>query len=121
MRSGNSERFSEARGVTKRPPKTPGELFLARQRVDVTTRRGRLMLKVLNDFTADQSKRAGKQIAAGLRRARAEGKPTGRPPVSAQVEQAIRDKRAEGMGMVKIARELGVGTSTVQRVVADSK
>ena len=79
------------------------------------------MLKVLDDFTADQSKRAGKQIAAGLRRARAEGKPTGRPPVSGEVEQAIKAKRAEGLGMVKIARALGVGTSTVQRVVADSE
>ena len=79
------------------------------------------MLKVLNDFTADQSKRAGQQIAAGLKRARAEGRPTGRPMVSEKVEKAIRDKRAEGMGMVRIARGLGVGTSTVQRVVAESE
>ena len=34
-----------------------------------------------------------------------------------EVEQAIRDARAEGKGMLKIARELGVGTATVQRVL----
>ena len=75
------------------------------------------MLKVLDDFTADQSERAGQRIAAGLRQARAEGKKTGRPMVSAEVEQAILAERAKGLGMVKIARSLGVGTSTVQRVI----
>ena len=47
-----------------------------------------------------------------------QGKKLGRPKISAKVEQAIRDARAEGMGMIKIAREVGVGTGTVQRVLA---
>ena len=50
-------------------------------------------------------------------RARAQGKRLGRPPVPPEVEQAIRDARAEGKGMLKIGRELGVGTATVQRVL----
>ena len=60
------------------------------------------------------------RINAGLQRARAQGKKLGRPKVSAKVEQAIRDARGEGMGMMKIARELGVGTGTVQRVLAEN-
>ena len=57
------------------------------------------------------------RLKAGLARARAQGKRLGRPPVPPEVEQAIRDARAEGKGMLKIARELGVGTATVQRVL----
>lgn len=42
----------------------------------------------------------------------------GRPPVDASVERAIRKARDKGKGIKKIARELGVGVGTVQRVVA---
>ncbi len=55
------------------------------------------------------------RVNAGLERARAEGKKLGRPRVSAEVEQAIRGARAQGKGMLKIAREIGVGTGTVGR------
>jgi hypothetical protein len=34
------------------------------------------------------------------------------------VEARIRELRAEGMGILKIGRTLGVGTSVVQRVLA---
>jgi len=56
------------------------------------------------------------RVKAGLARARAQGKRIGRPKVSAQIERAIRQRRAKGLGLVKIARELGVGVSVVQRV-----
>ncbi len=46
------------------------------------------------------------RIKAGLARARAQGKRLGRPPVPPEVEQAIRDARAEGKGMLKIAKGL---------------
>ena len=60
------------------------------------------------------------RIGAGLARAKANGKQLGRPRVDESVEQAIwealgkRDK-----GMRKIAREMGVGVSVVQRVKAE--
>ena len=34
-------------------------------------------------------------------------------------ERAIRAARAQGKGILKIAREVGVGTATVQRVLGD--
>ena len=58
------------------------------------------------------------RVKAGLARAKAQGKKLGRPKVSAKKEQAIRDARVEGKGILKIAREVGVGTGTVQRVLA---
>lgn len=35
-----------------------------------------------------------------------------------EIERAIRQKRAKGVGILKIARDLGIGTSVVQGVVA---
>ena len=61
------------------------------------------------------------RVNAGLGRARTEGKKLGCPRMSAEVEPAILEARAQGKGMPKIARELGVGTGAVQRVSAANR
>ena len=57
---------------------------------------------------------------AGLERAKANprkgAKAIGRPKVSAKVEEAIRAKLADGVGILKAAKALGVGVGTVQRI-----
>ena len=58
------------------------------------------------------------RVRAGLKRARAEGKTLGRPRVSAAVEVKVVALRKQGLGMRAIARELGIGNCTVQRIVA---
>ena len=58
------------------------------------------------------------RVQAGLRRARAQGKRLGRPKVSDKVEQAIRRELAKGRGIHTVAKAVGVGTGTVQRVRA---
>jgi DNA invertase Pin-like site-specific DNA recombinase len=42
----------------------------------------------------------------------------GRRPVEPTIEARIRELKAEGMGILKIGRIVGVGTSVVQRVIA---
>jgi DNA invertase Pin-like site-specific DNA recombinase len=61
------------------------------------------------------------RVSAGLTRAKAEGKQLGRPKVDGKIEEAIRKAlgRKDRPGILKIARELGVGTSTVQRIEAE--
>ena len=59
------------------------------------------------------------RIHAGLARARKQGKRLGRPKVSRKIEQAILAARAEGGGINRIATDLGVGSSTVRRVIAE--
>ena len=57
------------------------------------------------------------RIGAGLARAKANGKRLGRPKVDPEVEEAIRVALGKGdKGMRKIAREMGVGVSVVQRI-----
>jgi DNA invertase Pin-like site-specific DNA recombinase len=55
-----------------------------------------------------------------LARARQNGTKLGRRRVKPSVEATIRELRAKGDGILKIARTLGVGTSVVQRVVLDT-
>jgi DNA invertase Pin-like site-specific DNA recombinase len=59
------------------------------------------------------------RVQAGLRRARAQGKKLGRPRVPDKIEQTIRRELAKGRGIHAVARTLGVGTGTVQRVRAE--
>ena len=56
------------------------------------------------------------RVNAGLARAKAAGVVLGRPKVAGAVEAAIAARLATGEGILKVARTLGVGTSTVQRV-----
>ena len=60
------------------------------------------------------------RVNAGLARARQNGTKLGRRRVKPSVEATIRELRAKGDGILKIARTLGVGTSVVQRVVLDA-
>ncbi|MDZ7753840.1 MAG: recombinase family protein [Gammaproteobacteria bacterium] len=94
------------------------ELFLHQQGVDTTTPAGKAMFQMLGVFAEFERAMIQERVKAGLERARSQGKRLGRPQVQPQVEAAIRAARAEGKGMLRIARELGVGVSVVQRVVA---
>ena len=46
------------------------------------------------------------------------GTKLGRPKVSKECEAQILELRSKKMGMIKIGKKLGIGTSTVQRVIA---
>ena len=56
------------------------------------------------------------RVMAGLERAKAQGVTLGRPKVARKVENAIRTRLARGEGILKVAKGLGVGVSTVQRI-----
>ena len=58
------------------------------------------------------------RVNAGLARARERATVLGRRRTRSAVEDRIRDLRSEGMGILKIGRTLGIGTSVVQRVIA---
>ena len=58
------------------------------------------------------------RVNAALARARERGIRLGRRQVKASTEARIRELRAEGVGILKIGRVLGVGASVVQRVLS---
>ncbi len=94
------------------------DLYLHKQGVDTTTPGGKALFQMMGVFAEFERAMIQERISAGLQRAKAEGKKLGRPRISQETEQAIRKARAQGKGILKIAREVGVGTATVQRVIA---
>lgn len=97
------------------------DLYLHQQALDTSTPSGRAMFQMLGVFAEFERGMIRERVNAGLARARANGTKLGRRPVEAKVEARIRALKAEGMGIVRIGKMLGVGTSVVQRVTADMK
>ena len=56
------------------------------------------------------------RVNAGLKRTVAQGKQFGRPRIDAALEKRIQAQLRTGKGMLKVARECGVGSGTVQRI-----
>ena len=84
-------------------------------RISTPAHRQGQMVGVFAEFERAMSQ---ERVKAGLARARKEGKILGRPKVSAEIESKIADARKQGHRILKISRTLGVGVSTVQRVLA---
>jgi DNA invertase Pin-like site-specific DNA recombinase len=93
------------------------DLFLHRQGLDTSTTAGKAMFQMLGVFAEFERGIIRERINAGLARAKAKGMKLGRRPVKASIEARIRELKAEGMGILKIGRTIGVGTSVVQRVL----
>ena len=94
-------------------------LYLHQQNIDTSTPSGKAMFQMVGVFAEFERAMIQERVKAGLARARKEGKVLGRPRVSEATEADIQKFRKQGMGMLKIARELGIGTSVVQRVVKE--
>jgi DNA invertase Pin-like site-specific DNA recombinase len=93
-------------------------LYLHQQALDTSTPSGRAMFQMLGVFAEFERGMIRERVNAGLARAKAKGTKLGRRPVKASIEARIRELKADGMGILKIGRTVGVGTSVVQRVVA---
>lgn len=96
------------------------DLYLHQQGIDTTMPAGKAMFQMCGVFAEFEPAMLQERVRAGLERARASGKRLGRPRVPSAKEAAIRRARAEGKGIKRIDRELGVGVSVVQRVVQDA-
>jgi DNA invertase Pin-like site-specific DNA recombinase len=94
------------------------DLFLHQQGLDTSTTAGKAMFQMLGVFAEFERGIIRERVNAGLARAKAKGVRLGRRPVKPSVEARIRELRSDGMGILKVAKTLGIGTSVVQRVVA---
>jgi DNA invertase Pin-like site-specific DNA recombinase len=92
------------------------DLYLDQQGVDTTTPAGRALFGMSGVFAEFERSMLVERTRAGLDRARAQGKRLGRPAASEEVAGRVKALRAGGMGMDRIARELGIGKSVAQRI-----
>jgi DNA invertase Pin-like site-specific DNA recombinase len=92
-------------------------LISEQQGVDGTSPFGKAMMQMATVFAELERAMIRSRVLAGLDRVRAEGKKTlGRPPVGRKVEEAIRQQLGAGHGILKVAKIVGCGSGTVQRV-----
>jgi DNA invertase Pin-like site-specific DNA recombinase len=92
------------------------DLYLDQQAIDTTTPAGKLMFQVCGAFAEFERSMIRQRVNAGLKRAVAAGKTLGRPRIDPAIEKRIQTQLRAGKGILKVARELGVGSGTVQRV-----
>jgi DNA invertase Pin-like site-specific DNA recombinase len=101
------------------------DLFIHQQALDTTTPAGRAMFGMLGVFAEFERAMIQARVKAGMERARVSprkgAKAIGRPKLAKATEAAIRTRLAAGTGMLKVAAELGVGSSTVQRVAREMR
>jgi len=92
------------------------DLYLDQQSIDTTTPTGRLMFQICGAFAEFERSMIRQRISAGLSRAKAQGKRLGRPKVPNAVECRAQRHFAKGIGILKVAKTLGLGRGTVQRI-----
>jgi DNA invertase Pin-like site-specific DNA recombinase len=92
------------------------DLFLHQQGLDTSTTAGKAMFQMLGVFAEFERGIIRERVNAGLARAQANGTRLGRRRVEPAVEARILELKADGHGILKIGRKLGIGTSVVQRV-----
>jgi putative DNA-invertase from lambdoid prophage Rac len=76
-----------------------------------------LLVAIFSWVAAEERRRLIERTKCGLERARREGKQIGRPRARVDLNEA-RAHLAKGLSMPKTARKLGVGTSTLHRLLA---
>ena len=92
------------------------DLYLDQQAIDTTTPMGKLVFQLTGAFAEFERTMIRQRIKAGLKRAIAQGVKLGRPKIDSATERKVRKQLAKGLGILKVARSLGIGTGTVQRI-----
>jgi DNA invertase Pin-like site-specific DNA recombinase len=96
------------------------DLFLHQQGLDTSTPSGRAMFQMLGVFAEFERAMIRERVMAGLARARADGKQLGRRTVEQSHAKKVKPALglgSKGIGIRRIASEVGLGVGTVIRVV----
>jgi DNA invertase Pin-like site-specific DNA recombinase len=91
-------------------------LYSNQQAIDSTSPFGKAMIQMAVVFGELEREMIRSRVVAGLNRFREQGGRLGRPSVGRKVEEAIRQQLDAGHGILKVAKIVGVGSGTVQRV-----
>jgi DNA invertase Pin-like site-specific DNA recombinase len=92
------------------------DLYLDQQAIDTTTPMGKLVFQVTGAFAEFERSMIRQRVKAGLKRAVAQGTRLGRPKVDVALERKAQKQLQKGVGILKVAKTLGLGTGTVQRI-----
>lgn len=98
------------------------DLYLHQQGINTGTPAGKALFQMCGVFAEFERAMIRERVVSGIARSKVSGtksgRPHGRPASIENPEPLVRQLRAEGKGMLKIAKELKIGVSTVQRILA---
>jgi DNA invertase Pin-like site-specific DNA recombinase len=77
---------------------------------------GKLVFQVGGAFAEFERSMIRQRIKAGLKRAVAQGTRLGKPKVDVALERKAQKRLKKGVGILKVAKTLGLGAGTVQRI-----
>lgn len=86
--------------------------------LDLTTSAGRAMAGMLAVFAEFEREIMRERVKAGIAQAKAEGRQIGRPQTAAKKEKEVRRLFAQGLSKSEIARRVGIGRTSVRRLLA---
>ncbi|MBM4224209.1 MAG: recombinase family protein [Gammaproteobacteria bacterium] len=89
--------------------------------LDLTTPAGRAMAGLLSVFAEFERDIMRDRVRAGLAHARSQGKRLGRPPTAAGNAGSVRDLFLAGIIKSEIARRLGIGRTSVRRLLEEKE
>ncbi len=89
--------------------------------LDLTTPTGRAMAGMLAIFAEFEREILRERVRAGVAQARKEGRPHGRPRTALLKADEIRRLKAERVSHSEIARLLGIGRTSVRRILAEGR
>jgi DNA invertase Pin-like site-specific DNA recombinase len=95
------------------------DLYLDQQGIHTSTPMGKLVFQLTGAFAEFERTMIRQRIKAGLKRAVAQGVKLGRPKIDGATERKARRQLAKGVGILKVAKSLGIGTGTVQRIAKE--
>lgn len=85
--------------------------------VDLTSSAGKMTMNVINAVAQFERDLLIERTQAGLTRAKAEGKPLGRPrALSEDQQEQVQQRLANGESISAIARDIGTSRQTIMRV-----
>jgi DNA invertase Pin-like site-specific DNA recombinase len=87
------------------------------QAIDTTTPTGRLMFNMLGAIAQFERELIRERMLVGIAKAKAEGKYRGRAPTARMQAEKVRQLKAAGVGPSEIARQLGIGRTSVFRIL----
>jgi DNA invertase Pin-like site-specific DNA recombinase len=85
--------------------------------LDLTTPSGRAMAGMLAIFAEFEREILRERVRAGVARARREGRPHGRPRTASLKADEVLRLKAESVSQAEIARRLGIGRTSVRRIL----
>ena len=96
------------------------EFISFRENIDTGGPLGRAMIVIIGAIAELERNIIRERVKAGMRRAKLEGRPIGRPPLDVDRDAVFRD-RANGMSLTEVAKAHGISRALVSRIVNERR